>query len=109
MSNEGKKVCPWESGKLGRDEDHVVVATDMESAALDEALGMRAISIRMPSSLIDAYKMIAAHHGIGYQPLMRDILQRTLPELAREVVDAQKVKAEEARARLEDLKSRKAA
>ena len=59
--------------------------------------------------MIDAYKMIAAYHGVGYQPLMRDILQRTVPELAREVMEAQNVKAEEARERLEDIKSRKAA
>lgn len=109
MSKQEQKKCPWETRELGCDEQYVAVASEAESAALDEALGMRSISIRMPASLIDAYKMIAAYHGVGYQPLMRDILQRTVPELAREVMEAQNVKAEEARERLEDIKSRKAA
>ena len=39
--------CPWESGKLGRDEAHVRVADAAEEAALDEALGMQLISVRL--------------------------------------------------------------
>ena len=65
---------------------------------------MQAISIRMSKQLIDAYKLIAAHHGVGYQPLMRDILQRAIPELMKEVIDAHANKAEEAKHRIEDLR-----
>ena len=50
----------------------------MEIDALNDALGMQAISIRLPKEMIEAYKLIAAHHGVGYQPLMRDVLQRLL-------------------------------
>lgn len=42
---------------------------------------LQAISIRLPKRLIEAYKLVAAHHGTEYQPLMRDTLQRAVPEL----------------------------
>lgn len=42
---------------------------------------LQAISIRLPKRLIEAYKLVASHHGTGYQPLMRDTLQRAVPEL----------------------------
>lgn len=66
----------WENGKLGLDEKHVKRTSQEEMAAMQAALGMKAISIRLPVQLIEAMKAIAAHHGIGYQPLMRDVLQR---------------------------------
>lgn len=47
----------------------------------DTAQELQAISIRLPKRLIEAYKMVAAHHGVGYQPLMRDALQRAVPDL----------------------------
>jgi hypothetical protein len=34
------------------------------------------ISIRLPVQLIEQLKVIAQHSGIGYQPLMRDVLSR---------------------------------
>ncbi|MGY0558032.1 MULTISPECIES: hypothetical protein [unclassified Lysobacter] len=68
--------CDWESGKLGRDEAHVRVADSSEEAALDEALGLKLISVRLQSALIKDMKLIADYHGIGYQPLMRDVLNR---------------------------------
>ncbi|GMR15306.1 MAG: hypothetical protein BMS9Abin30_0931 [Gammaproteobacteria bacterium] len=84
----------WESGKLGMDEEFAVAASLEDELALDNALGLKPISIRMPKSLIDTLKMIAGHHGIGYQPLMRDVLTR----FARaEVLDI-----------LQDLEARKA-
>lgn len=67
---------PWESGKLGRSGEHVVVASPEVEAALDEALGLQPISVRLQQSLIKDLKLIARYHGIGYQPLMRDALHR---------------------------------
>lgn len=85
----------WESGTLGASMNHASTApTDME-AAIDASLGLQAISIRLPKQLIEAYKLVAAHHGVGYQPLMRDILQRAIPELMREVLGHHEAKAEE--------------
>ena len=67
----------WEEGLLGRDENHIVRVSDKEQKAMDEALGLKMISIRLPADLIQAYKDISAHRGLyGYQPLMRDILKR---------------------------------
>ena len=49
--------------------------------ASDTGQELQAISIRLPKRLIEAYKLVAVHHGVGYQPLMRDTLQRAVPEL----------------------------
>lgn len=66
----------WETGELGQSEDHVRVATAAEMAELDDALGLQMISIRLQKGLVSALKEIAEHHGIGYQPMIRDLLNR---------------------------------
>ena len=66
----------WESGELGRDEKHVKRVDEAEEKALDEATGMQMISIRLQKKLIEDLKSIAAHNGIGYQPLVRQLLTR---------------------------------
>lgn len=76
----------WDTGSLGATEAHARPAPQELEAATDSSLGLHAISIRLPKQLIDAYKLIAAHHGVGYQPLMRDILQRYVPEGLKEVL-----------------------
>jgi hypothetical protein len=48
---------------------------ELESA-VDEALAMQLISIRLPKRLIDDLKLIANKEGLGYQPLMRRVLVR---------------------------------
>ena len=70
----------WDSGELGANAEHAMVAPSEFEEAVDASLGLKSISIRLPVQLIEAYKLIAVHHGIGYQPLMRDILQRFVPE-----------------------------
>lgn len=66
----------WENGELGRTEEFVAVASESDSLELDSALGMKHISIRLPISLIEALKAIAAHHEVAYQPMIRDLLTR---------------------------------
>lgn len=66
----------WDEGLLGRDEKFAQVANHIDIAALDVALDMQMISIRLPKSLIEDFKSIAQLHGLGYQPLMRQALQR---------------------------------
>lgn len=83
----------WEDGLLGRDEKYVAVADASHEAALDEALGLRAISIRLPKQLIEHYKLIAHFHGVGYQPLMRDVLARFVPNALKEILEAEQAKA----------------
>jgi predicted DNA binding CopG/RHH family protein len=79
MANTDKfhaSIEAWESGELGRDEEHVKVAEASEELALDDAMGMQMISIRLQKKLIDDLKAIAKHNGIGYQPLVRQLLTR---------------------------------
>ena len=67
---------PWETGELGTDGRYVRRASAAEEARIEVALGLRMISVRLPERLIEELKLIAAHRGIGYQPLIRDVLSR---------------------------------
>ncbi|TON85013.1 hypothetical protein CGH50_24470 [Vibrio parahaemolyticus] len=73
----------WESGKLGRNEEFVRKSNN-DGEKLDDKLGLQMISIRLQKSLIEDLKDIAELNGIGYQPLMKQILKR--------FVDAEKKK-----------------
>lgn len=86
----------WEERALGATEAFVEVADQSHEAALDEALGLQSISIRLPKQLIDHYKVIAHFHHVGYQPLMRDVLMRWIPGALREVFEAEQAKATKA-------------
>lgn len=66
----------WESRKLGADQEFAKTVSPEDDAALDEALSMKLISIRMPVKLLDTLKLIAQCHNVGYQPLIRDVLSR---------------------------------
>ena len=66
----------WETGALGRSDAHARKTSIETANAIDEALGLQAISIRLPKATIEAYKNIAEIHGVGYQPLMRDAICR---------------------------------
>ncbi len=66
----------WESGALGRSDQHAKKAPAELDRQIDDALGLQAISIRLPKATIDTYKQLAEMHGVGYQPLMRDAICR---------------------------------
>lgn len=76
----GKKIVgtpeAWDDGSLGREEEFVRVSKNVDDAALNEAAGLQPISIRLQKSLIEDFKMIAEINGIGYQPLIRQVLKR---------------------------------
>ena len=84
----------WEERTLGASEGHVVVAGDEYLTALDDALGLQSISIRLPKQMIEQYKLIAHFHGVGYQPLMRDVMARFVPGAITEILEAEREKAE---------------
>ena len=65
----------WEQGLLGADERYCKVAK-IDQAEIDESLGLQAISIRMPTNLLDDLKTIAEINGMGYQSLVKQILKR---------------------------------
>lgn len=66
----------WEERQLGADEAFVEICDEFDEKAADEALELKMISIRLQQSLIDDLKAIAEINGIGYQPLIRQILNR---------------------------------
>lgn len=66
----------WLSGELGMDEEFVAVAPDDDESLINDQLDLQPISIRLEKSLIEDFKLIAAMHGLGYQPLMRQSLKR---------------------------------
>jgi predicted DNA binding CopG/RHH family protein len=75
-----RKIYPdtteqWESGELGRSEEFVAVSQE-ESDALDQVTAMKLVTMRLPIPLIETLKAIAMHHGIAYQPMVRDLLTR---------------------------------
>lgn len=72
-------VEAWESGQLGTDPDSVRVA-NVDPATVDDAAGLVQISIRFQKTLIDDFKRIAETQGIGYQPLMRQVLNQYVNE-----------------------------
>ncbi len=65
----------WESRTLGADEDYVESVT-LDDLIIEEAVGLQAISIRLPKNLLEDLKLIASLNGLGYQPLMKQILKR---------------------------------
>jgi predicted DNA binding CopG/RHH family protein len=75
---EADDTAPWESKKLGADPKHAKrVSPELEremNAVIDEATGLKAISLRLPGQLIDALKTVAKEVGLGYQPYIRMIL-----------------------------------
>ncbi|MDP1930607.1 MAG: hypothetical protein Q8L60_04020 [Gammaproteobacteria bacterium] len=78
----------WESGQLGADEAFVKVASEETHDALDKCMDLKLISIRLPVSLIEEFKIIADYNQIGYQPLIRKMLQRfATAELKRMAIE----------------------
>ncbi|MBX9427906.1 BrnA antitoxin family protein [Ralstonia pseudosolanacearum] len=66
----------WDTGMLGADEQHAHAVRQETKDAVDKTLGLQAVSIRLPKTLIENFKLIAKIHGMGYQPLMREALLR---------------------------------
>lgn len=76
MSKIRSSAENWQTGKLGLNHETAVVAGAKETAAIERAVGMQLISMRLPKTLIGTLKEIANHYGIGYQPMVRDLLMR---------------------------------
>ncbi len=54
-------------------ETHAKMPPEFESA-VDDSIGLKAISLRVNKVLLERLKLIAEVRGIGYQPLMREVL-----------------------------------
>ncbi|MES9901673.1 MAG: hypothetical protein ABW168_03195 [Sedimenticola sp.] len=66
----------WDDRTLGADEEFVRVAEEIDASSIDEAVGLQMISIRLQKTLLEDLKVIAKINGIGYQPLIKQILKR---------------------------------
>lgn len=66
----------WETDVLGNDAQFAKAASIEVTNQIDEALCMQSISIRLEKRLVDSFKVLGDFHGVGYQPLMRDALNR---------------------------------
>jgi predicted DNA binding CopG/RHH family protein len=83
---------------LGQEEQYVKKASSIDEQRLEVALGLQMISIRLQKSLIDDLKVIANANGIGYQPLIRDVLSRfarsEIQNIMRDAISRQQLEAE---------------
>ena len=61
---------------VGEEEQFVVTAKDQLDKSIDDALGLQPISIRLQKDLIENLKGLAQLNGLGYQPLIRQLLTR---------------------------------
>ncbi len=90
----------WENGELGLSEQNAKPASDELTQQIEDALGLQAISIRLPKATIQTYKYLAELHGVGYQPLMRDAIVRwaesELKQLLAGAVESQRERAKRA-------------
>ena len=90
-------VKAWKNGTLGKSDAHVRKTPQEMEQQIDEALGLQAISIRLPKATIEVYKNLAKMHGVGYQPLMRDAICRwadsELKMLLAGAVESQRTRA----------------
>jgi predicted DNA binding CopG/RHH family protein len=84
---------PWETGELGQSLEHATVASAEEMQAVDDSLGLQLVSIRLQKKLIATLKLIAAHHGIGYQPMVRDLLNRFAVSEIQQILQSQLAEA----------------
>jgi len=75
----------WEDGSLGLDEASAR-KVDLSIEEVAEAVGLKTISIRMQPDLLEELKMIADFHGIGYQPLMKQVLRRFVDAEAKKIM-----------------------
>ncbi len=67
----------WENGKYGQDAEHAERVGQEEAKAVDDALGLEKVSIKMDKELIKTLSGIASYRGLtNYKVLMRDVLQR---------------------------------
>ena len=73
--NKEQELLPeshdWKTGKRG---SNSTAATDEDEAALDDAMELQMISIRLPQSVVEKLRTLAKKEGIGYQPYTRQVL-----------------------------------
>ena len=97
--------------EVGTIDANVEVSTEAITAGIEDALGLQPISIRLQKDLLDNLKELAKLNGLGYQPLIRQVLTRWVDCELKSLLRAKASEAEAAaRAAAVDLQQeRKAA
>ena len=97
--------------EVGTVDAHIAISPEAISAGIDDALGLQPISIRLQKDLLDNLKELAKLNGLGYQPLIRQVLTRWVDCELKSMLRAKATEAEAAaRAAAVDLQQeRKAA
>lgn len=73
MHNEHIDV-KWENGALGASEEHARKLSAEDEREVYDALDLQVHSISLQKTLIKQFKVLAKDEGIGYQPLIRQVL-----------------------------------
>lgn len=81
----------WENGTLGQSNQHAKPSPSIDETALNDGLDLQLISLRLQKTLIEDLKLIAKTHGLGYQPLMRQVLTRFV-DAEKKMLLAEKVR-----------------
>jgi len=82
-------VEKWENGEFGQDMEHTKISSKEHDAEIDDALGLKSISLRLQASLIEDLKVLAKLNGIGYQPLARQVLTKFVTDEMHKLAIAQ--------------------
>lgn len=99
--------------EVGDDDANVTSVPKDEGDRIRDSLELQMISIRLQRRLIEDLKFIATAHGIGYQPLIRDILSRFVVHEKKLIISEalarkeQELQAEKQKAEELELKLRK--
>jgi predicted DNA binding CopG/RHH family protein len=70
----------WENGTYGQSLKHAAPASRKHQAAINNALGLAPISIRLQKTLVEDLKEMARKEGLAYQAYIRQILTRHVSE-----------------------------
>lgn len=74
----------WETKKLGADPKYARRVSKEEDKALDDSLGLTAVTMRLQKELVEQLKLLAKKEGLGYQPYIRQLLTRHAREALTE-------------------------
>jgi predicted DNA binding CopG/RHH family protein len=66
----------WETRQLGASSEHAVRTSAEADKALDDAIGLQLLTFRIQKPVVDKLRRLATLEGIGYQPLMRQVLTK---------------------------------
>jgi predicted DNA binding CopG/RHH family protein len=80
IDSEDADTKLWETRKLGASAKHAKRISKEEDKAIDDSLGLQAVTMRLQKELVEQLKILAKKEGLGYQPYIRQLLTRHVRE-----------------------------